>query len=67
MERGELKKIRDELKTLMLAQIESLRAQTFGGLSEQQLREEDERLKRIREVSADFLAALKEDADGFRP
>jgi hypothetical protein len=47
----------------MLAQIASLKAQTFGGLSEQQLREQDERLKRIREVSADVLAALKEDAN----
>lgn len=63
MERGDLKELRDELERLMLAQIESLRAQTFGGLSEQQLREQDARLKRIREVSADYLAALKEEAD----
>jgi hypothetical protein len=63
MEPGKLKEIRDELERLMLAQIASLKAQTFGGLSEQQLREQDERLKRIREVSADVLAALKEDAN----
>ncbi|MGE5114608.1 MAG: hypothetical protein ACM3JB_27420 [Acidobacteriaceae bacterium] len=63
MERGDLKELRDELERLMLAQIESLRAQTFGGLSEEQLREQDARLKRIREVSADYLAALKEEAD----
>jgi hypothetical protein len=56
MEPGKLKEIRDELERLMLAQIASLKAQTFGGLSEQQLREQDERLKRIREVSADVLA-----------
>jgi hypothetical protein len=43
----------------MLEQIESLKAQTFGGLNEEQFREQAERLKRIREVSADFLAALK--------
>ena len=36
-----------------------VRAQTFGGLNEEQFREQAERLKRIREVSADFLAALK--------
>jgi hypothetical protein len=65
MEPGKLKEIRDELERLMLAQIASLKAQTFGGLSEQQLREQDERLKRIREVSADVLAALKEDANWF--
>jgi hypothetical protein len=63
MKPGKLKEIRDELERLMLAQIASLKAQTFGGLSEQQLREQDERLKRIREVSADVLAALKEDAN----
>jgi hypothetical protein len=39
-------------------QIESLKAQTFGGLNEEQLREQAERLKRVREVSADFLARL---------
>ena len=43
----------------MLEQVESLKAQTFGGLSQEELRKQDERLKRIREVSADFLSALK--------
>jgi hypothetical protein len=51
--------IRDELEELMQEQIESLKAQTFGGLNEEELREERERLKRIRELSADYLAALK--------
>jgi DNA-binding MarR family transcriptional regulator len=51
--------IRDELEELMREQIESLKAQTFGGLSEEELREQQERLKRIRELSADFLSALK--------
>jgi len=40
-------------------QVESLKAQTFGGISEEELRKEDDRLNRIREVSADFLLALK--------
>jgi hypothetical protein len=51
--------IREELEGLMREQIESLKAQTFGGLSEEELREEQERLKRIRELSADYLSALK--------
>jgi hypothetical protein len=51
--------IRHELKGLMLEQIESLKEQTFGGLTEEQLHQQKERLKRIREVSADFLAALE--------
>jgi hypothetical protein len=60
MEGRTLKEMRDELRRLMLEQVEGLKAQTYGGLNEQQLREEDERLKRIREVSADYLAALKD-------
>ena len=54
--------IRDELQRLLVQQVESLKAQTFGGLSEEELREEDERLKRIREVSADLLSAPKNDS-----
>lgn len=54
--------IRNELERLMLEQLESLKAQTFGGLSQEELRQQKERLKRIREVSADFLAALKRTA-----
>jgi hypothetical protein len=59
MENPRLQALRDELERLMLEQIESIKAQTFVGLSEEELRKQDERLKRIREVSADFLAALK--------
>jgi len=44
-----------------------LKAQTFGGFSEEELREEQERLKRIRELSADFLSALKRDRRLDRP
>ena len=44
-----------------LEQIESLKERTFGGTNKEALREEEARLKRIREVSADFLAALKND------
>jgi len=52
--------IRDELERLMGEQTESLKAQTFGCLSEEELYEQYERLKRIRELSADYLSALKE-------
>jgi hypothetical protein len=58
--------IREELEGLMQEQIASLKAQTFGGLSEEELREEQERLKRIRELSADYLAALKRNRSADR-
>jgi hypothetical protein len=51
--------LRDELNRLMLEEIECLKKQTFGGLNEEELRLQQERLKRIREVSADFIAALQ--------
>ena len=60
MEDRSLEEIRDELQRLMQEQVESLKAQTFGGLSEEELRQVDERLNRIRELSADYLAALKD-------
>lgn len=53
------KQLREELNRLMLEEIASLKKQTFGGLSEEEIRHQEARLKRIREVSADFLAALK--------
>jgi hypothetical protein len=48
-----------ELERLMREQIESLASQTFLGITADELRREKERLQRIREVSADFLEALK--------
>lgn len=54
-----LEKLRKELKKLMLEQVESLQAQTFGGGSKEEMRRQDERLKRIRQVSADLMSALK--------
>jgi hypothetical protein len=51
--------LREELGRLMEEQMESLKRQTFLGLDKVELRRQEERLKRIREVSADFLAALK--------
>ena len=54
-----VKEMRDELDRLMAEQIESLKKHTFGGISEEEFLQQEERLKRIRELSADFLAALK--------
>jgi hypothetical protein len=54
-----IKEIRDELERLMREQIESLQEQTFLGISEKDLQTERERLRRIRELSAEFLEALK--------
>jgi hypothetical protein len=51
--------LRNELNRLMLEEIECLKKQTFGGLDEEELWLQEERLKRIREVSADFIAALQ--------
>jgi len=51
--------LRDELNRLMMEEIECLKKQTFGGLDEEELRLQEERLKRIREVSADFIATLQ--------
>jgi hypothetical protein len=52
--------LRDELQRLMLEQVESLKRQTFGGLSAEEMRKQDERLKHIREVSAELMSALKD-------
>ncbi len=54
-----LEELRDELNRLMMEHIESVGNETFTGLNEEELRQREERLKRIREVSADYLAALK--------
>ena len=54
-----VKELRDELNRLMREQVESLQKETFGGLGEVELKQQEERLKKIREVSADFLAALR--------
>ena len=59
MESRTIKEMRQELDRLMLEQIESTRQQTFGGLTAQEMQQQEDRLKRIRELSADYLAALK--------
>jgi hypothetical protein len=59
MESRNAEELRDQLNRLLMEEIESLKKQTFGGLSPEELREQEVRLKRIRELSADYLAALK--------
>ena len=59
MESRTIKEMRKELDRLMLEQIQSMKQQTFGGLSAEEIRQQEERLNRIRELSADYLAALK--------
>jgi hypothetical protein len=59
MDRRSAAVLRDELHRLMTEQMESLQKQTFTWLDETELKQQEERLKRIREVSADFLAALQ--------
>jgi hypothetical protein len=61
MESSNSEELRSQLNRLLTEEIESLKKQTFGGLNEDELREQEERLKRIRELSADYLAALKRD------
>jgi hypothetical protein len=58
-----LEELRDELNRLMLEHSEGVKAETFlGRLDEEALRQQEERLKRIREVCAAFLAALRRSA-----
>lgn len=59
MDRSSLKQISAELERLMREQVESLQRQTFLGISSEEISCERDRLKRIREVSAEFLEALK--------
>ena len=54
-----LEELRRELGRLMQEHIESMQKQTFLGITQDELRQERERMQRIREVSADFLEALK--------
>jgi hypothetical protein len=59
MDGSKLEQLRDELEHLMQEHIESMKTRTFLGISPQELQQEKERMQRIREVSADYLEALK--------
>lgn len=58
-----VQEIRKELERLMLKQIDMLKKEAFVGLTKQELREQYELLKQIRETSADYVAALKRITD----
>ena len=52
--------LRGELSRLMREHIDGLDVEVYmGRLTEEEYRSQAERLKRIRELSADYLAALK--------
>jgi hypothetical protein len=55
----DLEKLRAELERLMQEHIEITQRHTFLGITPEEVLEEKDRLERIREVSADFLNALK--------
>ena len=59
MDDPNVERLRDELTRLMLEHIESMKTRTFLGIGPEDVRREKQRLQRIREVSADFLEALK--------
>jgi hypothetical protein len=59
MDGPNVEELRDELERLMREHIDSMAKQTFLGINPEDLRQEKERMQRIREVSADFLEALK--------
>ena len=59
MARRSARELREELNRLMEEQVESLQRQTYLGLDKEEARRQEKRLKKIRELSADFLAALK--------
>ena len=59
MDGSNIEKLRDELTQLMQERIESIKDRTFLGITPEELQLEKQQLQRIREVSADFLDALK--------
>jgi len=60
VKRRSIDELQAELNHLMQEQITSLGNQTFVRPDHEQLKQQEERLNRVREVSADYLAALKE-------
>jgi hypothetical protein len=59
MDKRTLEDLCHELHRLILEHIESMQAETFLGFSKGSLCQDEVRLKRIRELYADLLAALK--------
>jgi hypothetical protein len=59
MDGASVDKLRDELERLMKEHIEATERRTFLGITPEEVLQEKRRLERIREVSAEFLKALK--------
>jgi hypothetical protein len=53
-----LEKLKKQLHQIMLEQSESLSQRTFLGINDEELHREEQRIRRIRELSAAFLKAL---------
>lgn len=53
------KELQQELGRLMTEQISSLEWQSFMGIDEAELRRQEERLSRIREVSGELILAMR--------
>src|SRR6266480_5794064 len=59
MARRSIDELQQEISRLMQVHIESLKREAFVLPTQRQIEEEEERLKLIRELSADYLAALQ--------
>ncbi len=59
MDHPSVESLRDELERLMKEHIEVTQRRTFLGITPEEVLQEKQRLERIREVSAEFLEALK--------
>lgn len=55
----DLQEIRDEMERLLAEQIENQRSQTFGASTDDEWKKDEDFLHRMREISAEYLAALK--------
>jgi hypothetical protein len=54
--------LQEELRKLMLAQSESLQQQTFLGINERELNQQEQRIRHIRELFGDLLALLHDNS-----
>ena len=59
MDDSSIERLRDELLRLFQENLERLEKQVFMGITPEEFRQQKEGLERIREVSAELLAALK--------
>ena len=59
MKRRSMGELQNDISLLMQEHIESLKMQAFLRPTEQQVKADEERLKLIREASADYLAAMQ--------